>query len=781
VEDVDYLDRATNAFLEAAAVAFPNLQDLRVETAVNALHRRLEEQAGALVRIETAWEAMAVARSRSRAVLGADPAAVRARRREMLDAAEAEGRQAQALRAAWDHHQASESLILVLFGWLPPVAGKRLAGARAALRPHWPEPAPVWSHVREIEAAIVRVAEASRGRIANCKASLAEADALLETERACLDRWRAAVSVLGIDAEDAERLTLADCDPLADQHLRFPIFLTTTHYWEGRWLLDMTAIEDPAGEKRRKGRGSVIPRWRRRMMLTPCAVSTFYTLPGLLCARRRDDGDYVDDYLYDIIDLLIVDEAGQVPPEIGAAAFALARRALVIGDTAQIEPIWNIPGRVDRGNLRDAGILAAGDERTDRNAFIESGRAASSGSIMRIAQHVSRYHQEPDLARGLMLTEHRRCFDEIISYCNDLCYRGKLEPIKGLKVKAKGTGADGLPALGYLQVDGLCEQLPGGSRRNVAEAETIAAWIADRKAALEQSYPGRTLAEILGIVTPFAAQAEVIRAALGRAGIDMTKGSAVLVGSVHSFQGGQRPVMIFSPTYSKHADGEFIDKSASMLNVAVSRAMNSFLVFGDMDCFSAAARSSPRGQLGARLFARDDNALAFAQKPRRDLIHRGRVEQLRDAAEHDAFLRDVLEHCHREAQVVTPWLSQRALEESGLIPALSAAVGRGIGLTVYTDRLLNDKRAQNAAAREGLARARETLRDLGVTLIDVQDVHSKIVMADDNLFCAGSFNWFSAVREGDYTRHETSLVYRGTTVSHEIEAMKASLVKRAVR
>jgi len=779
VEDAVYVERARAVFLNAAAIAFPDLDDLRVETVVEALHGRLRAQAGALARIEAAWEALAAARERSRAILGDDPVGVRERRHEEAEAADAAARRVQEVKAAWDHHQASESLLLVLFGWLPAVARKRLAGARAALRPHWPESLPDWSHVRDIEAAIERIAADARSRVTACRASLAEADALLEAERTCLDRWCAGLRELGIDTAEAEGMTLAACDPIVDRQLRFPIFLTATHYWEGRWLLDMSSIDDLAAEKRRKGQAAVIPRWRRRMMLTPCAVSTFYVLPDLFRARRHDGEEFVDDYLYDTIDLLIVDEAGQVTPEVGAAAFVLARRALVIGDTAQIEPIWSVPGRMDTGNLLDAGLLTAEEERAGHNAFAESGRAASSGSVMRVAQHISRYHQEPDLARGLMLTEHRRCFDEIIGYCNDLCYRGKLQPLRGHKSGVSGT--DGLPALGYLQVDGLCEQLPGGSRRNIAEAETIAAWIANRRAALEQSYPRRALAQIVGIVTPFAAQVEAIRNALNAAGIDAAPGRGVLVGSVHAFQGGQRPVMLFSPTYSKHADGEFIDRSTSMLNVAVSRAMNSFLVFGDMDCFSAAPRGSPRGQLAVRLFADAGNALVFGQAPRRDLVRRGRVEHLHDATEHDAFLRQVLEHCQREVQVVTPWLTQRALEDSGVVPMLSAAVARGIGLTVYTDRMLNKERARGDGGRDEVARARGMLLEIGVELIDVRDVHSKIVMADDDLFCAGSFNWFSAARDGLYARHETSLVYRGAAVAKEIEAMKASLLKRIQR
>ncbi|WP_252396757.1 hypothetical protein, partial [Escherichia coli] len=37
------------------------------------------------------------------------------------------------------------------------------------------------------------------------------------------------------------------------------------------------------------------------------------------------------------------------------------------------------------------------------------------------------------------------------------------------------------------------------------------------------------------------------------------------------------------PVYSKHEDGRFLDSNSSILNVAVSRAKDSFLVFGDMD------------------------------------------------------------------------------------------------------------------------------------------------------------------------------------------------------
>lgn len=72
-------------------------------------------------------------------------------------------------------------------------------------------------------------------------------------------------------------------------------------------------------------------------------------------------------------------------------------------------------------------------------------------------------------------------------------------------------------------------------------------------------------------ITPFGAQTQAIVQACTALGIKTGKGDGEMtVGTVHSFQGAERPVVIFSAVYSKHADGEFIDRKDSMLNVAAS-------------------------------------------------------------------------------------------------------------------------------------------------------------------------------------------------------------------
>lgn len=63
---------------------------------------------------------------------------------------------------------------------------------------------------------------------------------------------------------------------------------------------------------------------------------------------------------------------------------------------------------------------------------------------------------------------------------------------------------------------------------------------------------------------------------------------------------------------------------------------------------------------------------------------------------------------------------------------------------------------------------------MGIDTIVVKKLHSKIVIIDKNILCVGSFSWFSALRHGDYAKHETSFVYKGAKLDKEIDILIAS-------
>ncbi|WP_246025063.1 AAA domain-containing protein [Paraburkholderia dinghuensis] len=430
------------------------------------------------------------------------------------------------------------------------------------------------------------------------------------------------------------------------------------------------------------------------------------------------------------------------------------------------------------------GLLTGAENTMTYEELASTGKTAASGSVMRVAQHATRYHADPELDRGLYLYEHRRCYDDIIEFSNKLCYHGKLLPRRGSAPSPHDGTPEYLPPMAYVHVDGICQSLPAGSRRNLLEAETIAAWLIANRGMLEMKY-GTPLHKIVGIVTPFSGQVSAIEAACEKVGIEVGREDGQLTaGTVHALQGAERHIVIFSPVYSKHEDGRFIDKSTSMLNVAVSRAKDSFIVFGDMDAIDAVSATEPRGVLARFLFKNPGNALTFEHRRRADLqTTKTVVSQLRDAAGHDAFLLHTLSQVKRTFQIVTPWLRLERTKEIGAFDAMLEAIDRGIDVEVYTDPQLNIEDARADARKRKLTQLLadvRAFRDAGIAVTFVRKVHSKLIIGDDDVYCVGSFNWLSAQRAGEYARHETSLLYRGSDLLQEILAVRKSLLQRRI-
>lgn len=760
METIDGFQAAKDAWLVTASGAFPDVRGA-VTDYVAAIQQAIALQVAKLEQADRSFEQQSLAMGKAQ-MLGGDPVAAEEHAQENASRQADMVENIQRYRAAFDRQQAHESSLLALLSFLPGIERKRVL--RASLALEGLSGLDGLTRVAEIDnylAQTLRKAEAEHALAHNALAGIRKVRAEIGAAQAALKQALMAVDEPGDGLEDG-------LEDRIDLGLRFDLFRLATHYWEGRWLMAMEAdLVGIVASAPKKGRASLVPRWHRRMMLTPCAVSTFASLPPKLSYSRRDGEEWANEYLYNFIDLLIVDEAGQALPEVAGAAFALAKRALVIGDLNQIEPISAVPRAVDVGNLRETGLLGA---HADIQSLATAGLCSTSGSIMRLAQQACRVSPWPDLAPGMWLFEHRRCHDEIIEYSNALCYRGKLRPRRGT------APSDALlPAMGYVHIDGKAVRT-GNSRSNPTEAQTIAAWIAHNRIPLEERY-NRPVEQIVGVVTPFGAQVRELRRACSACKIAVSGRSPITIGTVHALQGAERPVVIFSPVYSKHADGGFIDASPSMLNVTVSRARDSFMLFGDMDLLASAVPGSPRALLSAFL-DRPGRELDFQPMPRIDLQeNQGQLQSLRDAAEHDQFLLNVLAGDARRYLIVSPWIKLRTMERTGILRALKAAVTRGAMIHIYADPLLNADLTPHGAKQ--IDEADDALRQIGVALHRLEKLHSKIVAVDDNVLCVGSFNWLSADREGQYVRHETSYVYRGEEVKAEIRTTWEDLNRRA--
>ena len=336
--------------------------------------------------------------------------------------------------------------------------------------------------------------------------------------------------------------------------------------------------------------------------------------------------------------------------------------------------------------------------------------------------------------------------------------------------------------MGYLHIDGRVEKKNTGSRFNLLEAETISAWLVENRQRIEDHY-GKPIEQIVAIVSPFSAQVSIVKNILNNKGINTGyNDESMTVGTVHSLQGAERAIIIFSPVYSKHEDGNFIDNDLSMLNVAVSRAKDSFLVFGDMDLFEVQPSSSPRGLLAKYLFAYEENALYFEYKQRKDLNQLNtQIYTLNGVKEHDKFLNETITSTVKHITIISPWINMEKLKQTGFIDSMTKAIAKGIQVNVITDENFNIQHInpiKREKKKENLDIAIKILNEKGITTKLVRRVHSKIVISDDNLLCIGSFNWFSASREPQYENYDTSMVYCGESLKEEVKVIFNNLNKR---
>lgn len=375
-------------------------------------------------------------------------------------------------------------------------------------------------------------------------------------------------------------IDIARINNLLDK-VRYVQFWLAVHYYESRWINEECTISEK--QKGTTYENVLDKMYRRLAMLTPCMVMTCYMMPKQFQAY---DGDNNYHYMYSYADLLIVDEAGQISPEIGVPAFAFAKKAIVVGDEQQIPPVWSILRTLDIAMAISNGVIS------NKEQFVileDNGLNCSQSSIMKIASLACPYEKE--YGKGLFLSEHRRCYDEIIKYCNALVYRDSLEPMRGsASADSKYVLKNYLPPMGHKQIDSLSSRRIGTSRQNENEAKQIVAWVKVNYPNLLERYKKQAeekgedfdAKNILGIITPFKSQSLLIIWMLRKQLPEIAENIAV--GTVHTFQGAERKVIIFSSVYGSKEGCYFINSNKSLMNVAVSRAKDSFLVFGDSGC-----------------------------------------------------------------------------------------------------------------------------------------------------------------------------------------------------
>src|SRR5262249_8920096 len=234
----------------------------------------------------------------------------------------------------------------------------------------------------------------------------------------------------------------------------------------------------------------------------------------------------------------------------------------------------------------------------------------------------------------------------------ELVYRGQLVPVRS------PVESPSVPPMAWAHLRGDCQRA-GPSWTNAPEAEGIARWIAGRRAIVEAEHRAR-VEGLVAVITPYRAQQRVLQTALSKYLGSSVEG--MIVGTVHALQGAQRRVVVFSPTITWAtvvATGiqPFFDVSSNMLNVAVSRAQDAFVVIGDMALFDAhpSAGFTPAAMLARHLHRSDDSEL-------RDVISGlvaahpdTRFDRIDGLPAHQAILAEAFRSAQRRILLASPF------------------------------------------------------------------------------------------------------------------------------
>lgn len=265
---------------------------------------------------------------------------------------------------------------------------------------------------------------------------------------------------------------------------------------------------------------------------------------------------------------LFIDEAGQAVPQAAAGALWRCKRAVVVGDPFQIEPVVTTP---------DAIIKELG------NHFdLKWEQMDSTLSVQRMADRVNRYGWTMnDDWVGSPLRVHRRCTDSMFSIANEIAYAGMMynsTPSASTKL---------LMETAFVDVRGNVE---AGCRHYVtAQGEVI------RKMILDEIDRQQALPDLF-VISPFSEIPSKLRSELEKplkaavANLPQQMNDKKVndwldthIGTVHTFQGKQAEgvILCLGLDSTKEGAAQWAASKPNLLNVALTRAKLRFVAVGD--------------------------------------------------------------------------------------------------------------------------------------------------------------------------------------------------------
>lgn len=296
-------------------------------------------------------------------------------------------------------------------------------------------------------------------------------------------------------------------------------------------------------------------------LLTPVMSTTFASV-GRFLGNIKEQGS---------LGLLIIDEAGQAAPHVALGALWRCKKAIVVGDPKQVEPVVTDDADAIKKAFADKTIIPYMNKTISVQEFAD--RINRYGSY--IEDPVNKEAQPTWI--GCPLVVHRRCINPMFDISNELSY-GRTMKKQTLKAKAEDEAKFVMGKSCWLNVGG---KEIGNKNHFVREQGITALDI------IINSFKKYAGLPDLYLISPFTTVINGIK--------DMVKQSEELkeyneavepwiddyCGTVHKFQGKEAKEVIFVLGCDEKANGAVRWVKPNIVNVAATRAKYRLYIIGD--------------------------------------------------------------------------------------------------------------------------------------------------------------------------------------------------------
>ena len=304
--------------------------------------------------------------------------------------------------------------------------------------------------------------------------------------------------------------------------------------------------------------------WASLFLFTPVVSSTLASVGRMLGGLPPES-----------LGWLLIDESGQAVPQSAVGALMRTRRAVIVGDPLQIEPVVTFPDGLTPKVFEHFGV--------DAEPF-----NAPAASVQTLADSAGPFCGKLGSSDvGIPLLVHRRCQDPMFSISNQVAYADLM--VTGV-VPAGSKIANVLGRSCWFDVRG--QGSGDGQKWCKEEGEKVVDLLRQLK---DVEKPIDVF-----IITPFRVVLEGLRNHVRDSGVlkefDLEDEAANdwranRIGTVHTFQGREAECVIFvlgAPEEEQRGTRKWAGGTPNLLNVAVSRAKRVLYVVGNRDLWKTA-------------------------------------------------------------------------------------------------------------------------------------------------------------------------------------------------